>query len=271
MRAAIVFLSLSIGWPVARADGRREVHQRLRLAGLPSLARDDEGGAARAHYQKATTSFELQNFDEAIREYTEAYKLKSDPALLYNLGQAHRLAQHPSDALHFYKMYLSKSPEAPNRTEVIAKIEALQKLIEQQKAAQALPPDQPLEQPPTHVEPPRETQVVQEASAAASTPPVASAPASTYKTSEKERAPSNKKTLRYAGLGLGGGGLAIAGLGAVFAGLAKVEGDAAYQGTYNPRALDRQSSYQTAEIVCFAIGGAAVVAGVTLFAISVRK
>ncbi len=72
-----------------------------------------------------------------------AYQAKDDPALLYNLGQAHRAAQHSAEALHFYKRYLAKVPDARNAAEVQAKIAELQKLIDQQSKAQAMPPAGP--------------------------------------------------------------------------------------------------------------------------------
>jgi tetratricopeptide (TPR) repeat protein len=119
------------------------------LAVTPLAFAEDSAVAAREHYEKGKTAFELGQFDEAIREYAEAYRLKADPAILYNLAQAHKLLQHNGEAVFFYKMYLSKRPNAPNRDEVLAKIDALQKLIEQQKQTSSMPPNQvkPLEEP----------------------------------------------------------------------------------------------------------------------------
>lgn len=76
----------------------------------------------RAHISCAgSKAFDLGQYEEAIATRA-AYKIKDDPALLYNLGQAHRLAGHHSEALHFYKTFLSRSPDAPNRDEVEKRI-----------------------------------------------------------------------------------------------------------------------------------------------------
>ncbi|HEX6836513.1 MAG TPA: hypothetical protein VF334_08060, partial [Polyangia bacterium] len=101
----------------------------------------DEVNEAREHYKKGTKAFELGAYDEAVAEYSAAYRLRDDPALLYNLGQAHRLANHPTEALHFYRLFLMKVPSTPNRVEVETKIDELQRLVDQQKKTQNLPPD----------------------------------------------------------------------------------------------------------------------------------
>src|SRR5690348_4770271 len=83
-------------------------------AGLGHAFADDDVGAARDHYRRATRAYELGLYDEAIREYTLAYKAKDDPAILYDMAQAHKLANHPVEALRLYQMYLIKVPNAAN-------------------------------------------------------------------------------------------------------------------------------------------------------------
>src|SRR5205085_442111 len=46
-----------------------------------------------------------------------------------------------SEALHFYQKYLAKQPDAANRAEVLAKIDRLQTLIEEQKKLIGQRPD----------------------------------------------------------------------------------------------------------------------------------
>jgi tetratricopeptide (TPR) repeat protein len=110
-------------------------------------APEDDVAAAREHYQKGTRAFELGAYDEAIAEYSAAYRLKDAPEILYNMAQAHRLAGHPGDALRLYRQYLVKVPNASNREQVQVKIDELQKLIDQQnKTKTGLPPDQPIQE-----------------------------------------------------------------------------------------------------------------------------
>ena len=122
------------------------------LYSLPALA--DARSEAREHFRKGSRAFDLGAYEEAIQEYGAAYRIIDDPALLYNLGQANRLAGHATEALHLYKVYLSKKPDAQNRAEVENKIAELQKLVDQEtKAKKALPPDQAT--PATTAAPPR--------------------------------------------------------------------------------------------------------------------
>jgi hypothetical protein len=100
---------------------------------LPAVARagdDAQTAAARDHYDKATKAFDLGLYDDAVREYAAAYQAKADPAFLFNLGQAHRLAvaSHASEALRFYRTYLKRVSDSPNRELVEQKIADLEKM-----------------------------------------------------------------------------------------------------------------------------------------------
>lgn len=96
-------------------------------AGLLSAggARADDAADAKAHYQKATAHFAVGEYREAAAEYEEAFKLKQDPAILFNAAQAHRLAGNGPKALLLYnnviKLYPS-SPYATDSKERIAKL-----------------------------------------------------------------------------------------------------------------------------------------------------
>lgn len=103
-------------------------------------ARADNVSLAREHFQKGTALYDLSKFREAAAEYEEAYKAKPDPALLFNIGQAYRLAGELESALRSYRSYLRKVPDAPNRAEVEAHIQQLQRAMSQQSQAKAPPP-----------------------------------------------------------------------------------------------------------------------------------
>jgi tetratricopeptide (TPR) repeat protein len=90
-----------------------------------SIAQAEESESARAHYHLGTKAFELGLFDEAIREYTAAFEIKDDPALLFDIAQAHRLAGRPVEAIRFFRAYLIKSPNAKNRALVESRIAQL--------------------------------------------------------------------------------------------------------------------------------------------------
>jgi tetratricopeptide (TPR) repeat protein len=106
---------------------------------LTSSARAQENvAAAREHFLKGTKAFDLGLYEDAIKEYMSAYQIKDDPAFLYNIAQAHRLAGHDAEALRFYRMYLTRAPDAPNRAQVEARISELRA-----KPPVLAPPQQP--------------------------------------------------------------------------------------------------------------------------------
>jgi len=104
------------------------------------VARADDQKEARSHYERGTSFFDLGKYREAAAEYEKAYELKSVAALLFNLGQAYRLAgDHPA-ALRAYRVFLRRSPNARERPEVEARIEELQQIVDSEKRATANPP-----------------------------------------------------------------------------------------------------------------------------------
>ncbi|HVR62822.1 MAG TPA: tetratricopeptide repeat protein, partial [Polyangia bacterium] len=89
--------------------------------------------------------FDLGKYADAIKEFEAAYEAKNDPAFLYNLAQAHRLAGNPEQALRFYRTYLRKNPKPPNRADIEDKISQLEKLVDQKTATQTSPPTQTMQ------------------------------------------------------------------------------------------------------------------------------
>jgi tetratricopeptide (TPR) repeat protein len=230
----------------------------LACMGIAHADDDDDAAAAREHYRNGTKAFELGDFDGAIREYSEAYRLKDDPAILYNLGQAHRLAQHPSEALHFYRMYLIKVPDSPDRSEVEAKIESLQKSIEEQRNTQSAPPMTPVAPPAPE---PR-------AEAVKAAPPMRA---------EVKAAPPMppSRAKKIAGIVVGGFGVSLIATGAAFGALAKNNGDAltrlAQMGAFDYGKQQAGLLDQKLAPVFLVIGGAAVVGGAVLYVLGHRQ
>lgn len=205
---------------------------------------------ARELYQRATRAYNLQKFDQALTLFQQAYEEKDDPAILFNIGQCQRQLGQFDSAARSYRAYLTQAPQAPNRSDVEARITEMERLSREQAANRPAPTTPP----PTETPPPAEPTTPATAS-------VAVAPA-----------PRGSRTLKLAGIGTGAGGVALLVLGGVFAGLSKSAGDDAYRGpVYDYSADQRQKNYRVADIACFAIGGAAVIAGATLFALGARR
>jgi hypothetical protein len=86
----------------------------------------DEGDVGREHYRKGRHAFDMGRFAEAAHEYEQAYAANGSPALLYILGQAHRLAGNGADALVAYKAFLRDAPDTPKRADVEQRIQELE-------------------------------------------------------------------------------------------------------------------------------------------------
>lgn len=58
--------------------------------------------------------YALGEYSEAADEYEQAFRLKQDPALLYNAAQAYRLAGNHEKAIILYRNYIVLYPTEPN-------------------------------------------------------------------------------------------------------------------------------------------------------------
>jgi tetratricopeptide (TPR) repeat protein len=104
--------------------------------------------AAKEHYTRGTSFYDLGRYDEAIKEFEAAYQLKNDPAFLYNLAQSYRQAGNHEQAVHFYKTYLRYVPKAPNRADIEEKIKTEEQLAAQKGPGTTPPPPADTTTPP---------------------------------------------------------------------------------------------------------------------------
>ena len=88
--------------------------------------------AARPHYEKGASEYNLGHFAEAISEFEKAYEQDQAPILLFNIAQAHRQSGNNERAAFFYRRYLEQEPDAANRPEVEKRIKDLEGVIQQQ-------------------------------------------------------------------------------------------------------------------------------------------
>ncbi len=124
----------------------------LTLTLVAPVARAEDVAAAREHYKKGTTYYDLGKYADAAKEFEAAYEAKNDPAILFNLAQAYRLSGQTDQALHFYRTYLRYVPKPPNRAEIEEQIKALEAKQAQKQPATTPPPADataPLPPPPT--------------------------------------------------------------------------------------------------------------------------
>jgi tetratricopeptide (TPR) repeat protein len=95
--------------------------------GARAAPTDAEAAESRRHYGIAVRAYDLAEYEEALREFKEAYRIVGDPAFLFNIAQCHRKLGHPADAISFYKTYLRRAPNSPHRAEVDRLIADLEK------------------------------------------------------------------------------------------------------------------------------------------------
>src|SRR3954471_13384809 len=100
--------------------------------------------------EKATRLYEVGRYGEHIEEYQKVYLLVEDPVLLYNIAQSYRLWGKPEDSARFYRNYLRRAPNAPNRADVEKKIADQEKLAEERRRSPVVP-TQPITTPPAEV------------------------------------------------------------------------------------------------------------------------
>lgn len=146
----------------------------LSLVMLPRAVRGDDAANARSKYEEGTTLYDLGRYAEAAHAYEEAFRLKNDAALLFNIGQAYRLGNDYASALRAYRSFLRRVPDARNRPDVEKHIATLQALIEAQKQpTPGAEPYGPVTEPkplPTPLPPPTLTAPTPQPVALAATP-----------------------------------------------------------------------------------------------------
>ena len=96
------------------------------------LTDEQKRAQAKTLYEQGLSAYNLGNFDAAISSFSSAYAISQAPGLLFNIAQSHRLKKDYEKATYFYTTYLRLKPDAPNRADVEARLEEMQKLIDEQ-------------------------------------------------------------------------------------------------------------------------------------------
>ncbi len=212
----------------------------LHLA-LPAQADDSSGGAgaarAKVRFELGRSHYRLGEYEQAIHEFEEGYKLSPQPLFLYNIAQsARRIGQLPK-ALEFYRKFLAIDPKAPERREVE------QHIAEIEEAIKATPPPVP---PPQIVEP----------------PPPSAAPVVVVR--------HRSRPQLIAGLTLLGTSLIALSIGAGFTALAVQKNNQLSNpvpGTVFQRSVqDERNTDESVAVGMWSVGGASLIAGVALTA-----
>jgi tetratricopeptide (TPR) repeat protein len=234
----------------------------------------DNKTAAKEHYNRGTSFYDLGKYDDAIREFEAAYELKNDPAFLYNLAQSYRQAGNHERAVHFYKTYLRYVPNAKNRADIEDKIKTEEQLVAKGPGTTTTPPATTTPPPPgnTTTPPPGGDQPV------VTVPPPATPPPSTFPNpyappppAAPPSGPSDPgRKFRIAGMASAGVGAVLMVVGVVEYTRAKsasddIEAAARANRAFDPDVEDRGKSAETMQWVFYGLGALAVGAGAGLF------
>lgn len=186
-------------------------------------------------------------YPEAAEQFKAEYTRDPRPELLYNIAQSYRLAKDCANAASYYKKFLDAAPkDTPN-------LDRVRGYVSEMNACAKPAPE------PTHAEPP------------APTPPTIEPVEPSPSPSASANHPGTGR--RHAGIAVGIAGVALAGAGLYFqheVGVAENDRAActpAHPCTVQQRADidDRGNRNETLAITSYAVGAAAIAAGVTLY------
>jgi tetratricopeptide (TPR) repeat protein len=229
------------------------------LTSLVSLAEAQSKDRAREAYRRGTHAYDFGEYDKALEAFKEAYDQFEDPAILFNIAQCHRQLGHAEEALRVYQSYLRNAKSPPNSDEVRSIIKRLEQVRAEEIATRRRPPEGTLPEPTETSEP------VASPEPAATPAPEATPPVPV---------PVPPTSSARPGRGLLIGGIAVAAVGAAgivlggaMGALAKSASDDLTRASKNSEPYDANKyktghAEQLASTALFAVGGAALAAGV---------
>jgi hypothetical protein len=249
--AVAVVLACVIGTGVGPVGGTARAMQ------LSPQQRSD----MKQHYEKATRAYDVGKYQEAIEEYQKAYEIGGDPAMLYNIAQAYRLNDQPSEAIRFYRRYLQRQPSARNREDVERKVSDLERVAEERRKAAAAAAPVVAPAAPAPAPPPEVVVPLNPAPVVAAPPEMPAQP--------PEEAAASRRVHRIVGWSLIGAGAIAGGAAGYFASVAKSKADKISAESrsdvplvFDPAVERNGKNANLATIIFASTGAAAVVAGV---------
>jgi len=120
----------------------------------PTVAQTEpEKALAQKRYKVGEQLYKISQYDKALIEFQEAYRIWPKHDMLFNIARCHEVLANLDKAIENYKKFLEKRPDSPNVPLVKTRIKSLEnrlarkKKTEQDKAAGAKAERKP--EPPT--------------------------------------------------------------------------------------------------------------------------
>jgi tetratricopeptide (TPR) repeat protein len=111
------------------------------LCGNRADAKPTTNELAKAHFELGRAQYNHGDYEGALREFDESFKLQAAPLLLYNAGLAARKAGHDAIALKRFEDYLQRAPEdAAERVETQRYVDELRATVPAGEPAPTTPP-----------------------------------------------------------------------------------------------------------------------------------
>ncbi len=98
------------------------------LLASPAAAQESDEDLARMHFRVGRAYYDSGRFEEAAREFEEAYAQSGRAALLYNLYVSYRDAGQPAEAADRLRRYLADADEIENRAQLEARLVSMERM-----------------------------------------------------------------------------------------------------------------------------------------------
>ena len=247
----------------------------LLVAGTAHAQAPAPNPAADTALSEGRRLYDLQEWDQAIVKFKEAYRLRADAPSLFNIAQSYRLKGDCANAASFYKTFKRNFPKEKN-------LEKVDKFITEMEAC-TKSGIKPVEVVPVKTEPVKTEPVKTEP---VKTEPVKTEPVKTVTDpvtdpndgSISEPMPPPKQAgggMKIAGLGVAGVGVIGLGVGVLFGVRARgaaSDAEAIERGQpWRPEIEDRGERASKNAKIFLVVGGAAVVTGGVLYFLGAKK
>ena len=94
----------------------------------PAAAQDADDDRAHELFDRGREAFAAAHYEQALQLFQRAYDASARPELLYNIGQSADRLRLDDVALDAFRRYLGSGPDAVHRTEVEARVAALERV-----------------------------------------------------------------------------------------------------------------------------------------------
>lgn len=131
-------------WNLAWVLGLGSICTSLAFPTLLSAQTPDDD-QAHAHFQVAASYYEQANYESALREFLEAYRLSHRSQLFYNLSLCYQQLGDLTNAIDYLTRYLHDVEEIANRASLETRLENLRARLAAHEAGTPPPPE-----PETH-------------------------------------------------------------------------------------------------------------------------